>query len=457
MSSGDGLSNLNRGEVVREQNGFRGVLAIGEFRALWSAEVISVCGDQLARVALSVLVFQRTSSAALTALTYALTFVPAMLGGVLLAGLADRFPRRAVLVISDVARAGLAGLMALPWLPLPVLWALVFGLALAGGPFKAAQLALLPDVLPGERLQVGLALRTLSTQLAQLGGFVLGGSALLAMSAQAALGLNAGTFILSALLVRFGVRARPAAMDTSADRAVSRPRSAVRILAAGGRPAVLLGLVWLAGLTVAPEGVAAPYAAGMGGSALAVGMLLAADPLGSAVGAWLAGHWHSPAARTKAMVPLAVVSGLALVPCALRPDLVTSFVLWAVCGGCSTVFLIQAQAVLIRSVPDARRAAVLGLASGGLQASQGLAVLAVGLLGEHAGVYWAVGGVGVATASVAALLGLLWRRARPGSTGRSGASSAAVTECRSRESDVTVAHASPSLPGSRRSNKVGEA
>src|SRR5262249_47526080 len=157
-------------------------------------EIVSVCGDQLARVGLSVLVFQRTSSTALTALTYALTFVPALLGGVLFSGLADRFPRRAVLVCSDFVRAALAGLMALPWLPLPLLWALVFGLAMAGAPFKAAQLALLPAVLVGERYPVGLSLRTVSAQVAQFAGFVVGGSVLLVVPAPAALGINGLTF-----------------------------------------------------------------------------------------------------------------------------------------------------------------------------------------------------------------------------------------------------------------------
>lgn len=97
--------------------GFRDVLKVREFRALWLAELISVCGDQLARVALAVLVYQRTSSATLTALTYALTFAPALLGGALLAGLADRFPRRAVLIAADLARAALAGVLALPGMP----------------------------------------------------------------------------------------------------------------------------------------------------------------------------------------------------------------------------------------------------------------------------------------------------------------------------------------------------
>lgn len=78
--------------------GFLEVLAVREFRALWAAELLSITGDQLARVGLAVLVFARTSSASLTALTYALTFLPALLGGVLLGGLADRFPRRGVMI-----------------------------------------------------------------------------------------------------------------------------------------------------------------------------------------------------------------------------------------------------------------------------------------------------------------------------------------------------------------------
>ena len=38
-------------------------LRVPEFRALWGAELVSVAGDQLARVGLSVLVFGRTGSA----------------------------------------------------------------------------------------------------------------------------------------------------------------------------------------------------------------------------------------------------------------------------------------------------------------------------------------------------------------------------------------------------------
>src|ERR1700751_3070560 len=63
---------------------FGAVFAIGEFRALWLAQVLSVAGDQLARVALTLLVFERTRSALLAAVTFAASVVPAFIGGITL-------------------------------------------------------------------------------------------------------------------------------------------------------------------------------------------------------------------------------------------------------------------------------------------------------------------------------------------------------------------------------------
>jgi hypothetical protein len=51
------------------------VSRVREFRWLWLADVQSLLGDQLARVALSVLVYERTGSSLLTAGIYALTFI----------------------------------------------------------------------------------------------------------------------------------------------------------------------------------------------------------------------------------------------------------------------------------------------------------------------------------------------------------------------------------------------
>ena len=56
--------------------------------------MLSYAGDQFAQVAIAILVYGRTHSAFLTALAYALTYLPPIAGGPLLSGLADLFPRR---------------------------------------------------------------------------------------------------------------------------------------------------------------------------------------------------------------------------------------------------------------------------------------------------------------------------------------------------------------------------
>jgi MFS family permease len=193
---------------------------VGEFRALWSAELLSVLGDQLARVALSLLVFAQTSSALLTGLTYALTFVPAVLGGFLLSGLADRFPRRRVIVVTDLSRAALASAMAIPGLPLPVLWVLIGVLTLASAPFKAAQLSLLPEVLDERAYPAGVAMRQIGIQTAQIAGFAVGGIAVATVSAQRVLLLNGLTFLVSAVLVLTGVRSQHSAAQGHHDSPV---------------------------------------------------------------------------------------------------------------------------------------------------------------------------------------------------------------------------------------------
>src|ERR1700710_2266972 len=175
---------------------FATVLRVREFRVLWLADSQSAIGDQIARVALSVLVFERTASAVLTALTYALTFLPALIGGILLSGLADRLPRRQVMVGCDLVRVVLVGLMALPAMPLWLLCGLLVLVVLVDAPFAAADSALVPDILEGERYVVATGLRTITNQLAQLGGFAGGGIVIAAIGARAGLALDAATFAL---------------------------------------------------------------------------------------------------------------------------------------------------------------------------------------------------------------------------------------------------------------------
>ena len=83
--------------------------------------MLSVAGDQLARVAITLLVFNQTRSALLAAITFAASIVPTFVGGLTLSGLADRRPRQQVMIACDLGRAALVGVMAMPWMPLGLL------------------------------------------------------------------------------------------------------------------------------------------------------------------------------------------------------------------------------------------------------------------------------------------------------------------------------------------------
>ena len=90
----------------------RGLSPSAEFpRSLGRAGHVLRQDDQFAQVAIAILVCRRTGSPLLTALAYALTYLPPIAEGPLLSALADLFPRRRVMIVCDVIRVGLVTAM----------------------------------------------------------------------------------------------------------------------------------------------------------------------------------------------------------------------------------------------------------------------------------------------------------------------------------------------------------
>ncbi|WP_035696423.1 MFS transporter, partial [Glycomyces tenuis] len=287
---------------------FRDVFAVGEFRILWIAQLQSRIGDQFARVALALLVFDRTSSPALSALVYAMTFLPPLVTAPLLAGLADRYSRRAVMVVVDLLRAVLLAVMAIPALPLPVVAALVIAVTCPQPLFSAARTSTLPRVLPDERYPVGVSIMSSTDGIAQILGFTLGGVVVGASgSPHLALAINAGTFVLSAALLHWGIGPhRPERSPTgeAGPRAGRFALAGISLVAADRRLMGLASLIWLYGCFVVPEALAAPYAEQIGADQAAVGTLMAADVVGTVIGAVLVARL-GPTLRGRLNVPLA--------------------------------------------------------------------------------------------------------------------------------------------------------
>jgi MFS family permease len=354
------------------------VLRAPEFRAIWLADVQSLVGDQIARVALTVLVFARTGSAALTGITYALTYLPSVVGGAFLSPLADRYRRRAVMIWCDLSRMVLLVVMALPWLPLPALAAVLVVVVLIGRPFLAAESALLPDILSGEYYALGSGLRTTTLQVTQLLGFAAGGALIATIGAHWGLFLDAVTFGFSALILRLFVQDRPApARGTSpgAEPYLRMVSSGVRLVFGDPRLRTLMLLAWLAAFYTAPEGLAAPYAQHIGaGGAGSVGLLLAAIPTGTAIATWLFIRWVEPQKRAALIGWLALLAGAPLVMCISSPSLWGSIGLWVLTGLCCA-YQAQAAITFVQLVDPTERARAFGLAAAGLLGVQGLGIL----------------------------------------------------------------------------------
>ena len=293
-----------------ERYSYREVFAVGEFRALWSAQVLSYAGDEFAQVAIAILVYGRTHSAFLTALAYALTYLPPIAGGPLLSGLADIFPRRRVMIVFDVFRVGTVGLMSIPGIPFAALCVLLFCTVLTRVPFSSARTALMPDVLPDDKFVLGSAVGNITFQASQILGFVAGAAVVAILDTHKTLGIDAAAFGISALIILIGVRTRPAPGRHGAARPSLWSVSAdgIRIVFGSRVLVTLLLFGWLAAFYIVPEGLAAPYARTLHGSTLTVGMLMAAIPLGMVIGAFLLGRVAAPSSRIRMMGWLAVLS-----------------------------------------------------------------------------------------------------------------------------------------------------
>jgi MFS family permease len=389
------------------------VFGVGEFRSIWLAQTLSYVGDQLAQIALAVLVYNNTHSALRTAVAYALTYLPSIMGGPVLSVLADLLPRRRVMIVCDVARMGIVALMALQHMPFAMLCFLIFCTVLLGAPFTAARAALLSEVLPGDMYVVGSAINNITHQLTQMLGFLVGGAVIFVVGAHQALAVDAATFAISAVILVTGVRSRPA------PRRDGRQRPSLWTITGQGARLVfgdrtlrpLVCFAWLCGFYVIPEGLAAPYARLFGASPLTVGLLMSAMPCGMVLGSLAYSRFVRPDDRLRLMGWMAMLSCAPLLGAAARPPLWALLVLLAL-SGVGSAYQLAANAAYVAAVPLDGRGLAFGLAQSGILASQGIGILVGGALTQVMGPEPVVALAGITGLSAATMLAMSWTRIR---------------------------------------------
>jgi MFS family permease len=420
---------------------FRDVFAVREFRFLWTSVVLSTAGDRLALVALTLLVFGRTHSPLLAALVYAAGYLPWVIGGLFLADVADRRPRRSVMVFCDAARAVLVAAMVIPHMPVVVLVALLFAATMFAPPFESARAAITPDILSGERYVLGTAVLQTTFLASQVLGAVAGGVAVAFIGVRRSLAIDSATFVLSGLLIAFGTRARPAVAAPESVRAspLARMWDGFRLVLGDPALRILLLFGWLVVFYIIPEGIAAPYAARLGGGSIATGLVIASTALSTTIAMPLFSRFVRPRQRINWMGPLAILTCGSLVLTALHPGLAASLVVFSLSAAFG-VYQNAANTAFVVRVPNERRAQAFGIASMGVIVGQGVAFVAAGAAAEYlvtpAAVIAIGGGIG---AVVAFVLTLRWRHVSPPG-GRHAAG---------RRPGDAAASSSVPLPGSR--------
>ncbi|WP_435845407.1 MFS transporter [Streptomyces erythrochromogenes] len=381
--------------------GYLTVFRTPEFRAVFAAHLMSVLGLVVAEISLSVLVYRLTGSPLMSALTFALGFLPYALGGTLLAGIADRRPARRVLVTCDLVCAACAAAMVLPATPVAALLVLRCAMAFVAPLFQGTRNASLPDVLgSGDAHVLGRSLLRMVAQSAQLIGFGLGGLLLTVLAPRAAIALTAAGFLGSALLLRLGTRARPArtAVRTS-------PLAGMRAVLGRRRLRALTLLFWLPPVfLVVPEALLAAYADGIGAGTAVLGLMMCALPVGTLAGELWAGSALSARTRSRIVAPLAAAGLLPFLLYAGRPG-VPLALLALLLAGLAHAYTLGLDQWYVDAVPDELRGRAMTLLSTGLMTLQGAGMALAGTAAEFFPVHAVVTGSGVlGTAVVLALL-----------------------------------------------------
>lgn len=388
---------------------------------MYVADLLTMTGTYLSRLAVAVLVYGRTQSVGLTALTFSVSFAPYLFAP-WMSTLADRLPRKHLLVTSDLLRSLLVLVLIIPGVPLALLLAVVFTLELIQIPFGAARLATLSDILPDERFPVGNALVASTRQAVQVGGFIVGGAVVAATSPQTALVIDSVTYAVSALLIVIFVRHRPLPWgpDNPAPRIWNGALEGLRFVTRTRGMVHLFALLALGpGLIVIAEGLAVPFADQLGGGTRLAGIIMATAPIGNVIGFAVAGKL-SFATQKRLVYPLAGAAGTTVALAGLSGLLTGSALVVVVVltvSGATLAYLNAIQSEIAAVVPRETRGRVFGLGNAVMQLAQGVAVGAAGLLAEASSIGVVLTMLGIAglglVGAIAASQRLPVRRRRP--------------------------------------------
>ncbi len=389
---------------------YREIFALLEFRVLFAVRCLTMAAISLGSLALGTTTYASTGSPLLTALAMFGGPVISLVGSSTVLGASDSLrPVRAATVM-PLAYAVAFLLQSLPGLPWGARFALLAIPSLAGSATSGSTMRLLHDIVPPDGFVLGRATLNLAVGVMQVVGYGLGGLLLVSFSPTTLFLVAAVAAALTALVLRLGIRERPANQPT--EGLVSRTRAVNATLLGSPVTRPLYLAMWVPnGLVVGCEALFVPYG-GPGGA----GYLFAVTAAGMLLGDVLMGRFVPPGRRDALILPLRFLLPLPYLAFALGPPLPLALVLGFVASvGYSAQLPLQER--LVHATEPVVRGQVFGLYSTGLMVGQAVGAAVGGLVATWVPAGRTMGLLAAASVAVSLALTTGLRRSAPAPAG----------------------------------------
>jgi MFS family permease len=353
---------VSTAEALRPPRGAFAALTSRSYRIYLAGQSLANTGTWMQSIAQDWLIFDLTHSSAAVGVTMALQFLPILVLGLHTGAVADRFPKRRILLTTQALNAAAAAALAVITLAGTVRPADVYAFALVSGLVFAfdspARQSFVAEITSADRLRAAIALNAAVFQATRLIGPALASLLIVSAGTGWVFAVNAACYLgptIGLLRLAGTGPAQPAARQPRALRtAVRYVRRRPDIV----RTIVLVGVLGTFGLNF-PIVLTAMAKSAFGGDASLYGLFNLVLAIGSAAGALLAGAYARP--RPRVLVLSAAAFGLLQVTAAIAPDLAAFLPLLAAMGFVNLVFQAMANASVQLAVDPGLRGRVMGL------------------------------------------------------------------------------------------------
>ncbi len=384
-----------------------------DFRLIWTAGIVSQLGDWSARLALALLVFERSGGAATVGLVGVMFVVPWLGIGQLLTAWSVRFGRRAVLMSCDGFRGLAFILIGIVDMSTPILLGVVLLAALADPVFEATKSAFITEVVPTDDYSEAIQVMHVANQASSLAGYAAGGLLVGIFGAETTLTLNGFTFLLSAALVSGLTRTRS---HDAVEEEKPSLAAGLRFLRDDTISAVSFVATMITVTTaMSVESQVAVYGQVVAGlDAEGVGLLSAVTPAATLVAvALLKTSDDDRILLRRGLVTAAVSSAGAAALLSLGASGILAFVSFALVGVMFS-FATMTNVVVGRRLPPENRVSIFSILQSGVFLGLTVGALLGGVISEATSPEWAAGvALAVGAASTIAAIPFVARQEIP--------------------------------------------